>query len=170
MATHTLAALAAARSAILLHRSSWLDGLCFCGISLYDDDVNDRKLAYLRQDNCAHVNHHFRNETFLLLAILLAELAVGVSIQVHASEPGFAAGELQFEIPEAYLLPGCSGRMNWDTLSELLGERMYEVPEQFVSVEYLEAMEYCYELSQRLRKREFVNDDLDVCIAKIEIP
>jgi hypothetical protein len=47
---------------------------------------------------------------------------------------------------------------------------MFEVPEQVVSVEYLEAMEYSFELSGRLTEREFLNGDLKDCITKIETP
>jgi hypothetical protein len=168
MSTNVLAAVAAARSAILLNKSPWIGGLCFCGISLYDDHEKNKEMAYFRRDDCDHVPDHFQHEAFLLLATLLAELAIGASIRVHI--PECVLEEPEFELPEALLLPSFSGQMNWDTLSELLSQRMYEVPEQFVSVEYLEAMHYCYEQSQKLRRRDFVNDDLDICITKIETP
>jgi hypothetical protein len=170
MSTYALAAVAAARSTILLYRCSLVEGLCFCGINLYGSHEKDKRLAYLRNPHCAHVGYRARTDTFLLLAIFLAELAVGAPIRVQDLNSSFLPEQHQFEIPEEFLLPGFSGWMDWDTLSDLLSERMYEVPEQFVSVEYLEAMDYCYQLSQRLRSRDFVNDDLDICIARIETP
>lgn len=59
--------------------------------------------------------------------------------------------------------------MDWEKLLDLLNERA-DTPQQFVKFEYLEAVDYAYELSRRLTKRDFVDDDLDICIARIEKP
>jgi hypothetical protein len=169
MSVYALAAVATARSTILLYKSSWVHGLCFCGISVYDTIEPERTLAYFPQENCMHVNHLLRKEVFLLLAVLLAELALGARIQVHHPSTTGAAIPV-FEVPVSHLLPGFNIRMTWENLSELLSEHVHESPHHFVSFEYLEAVDYCYELSQRLTRREFVNDDLDTCITRIETP
>ena len=56
------------------------------------------------------------------------------------------------------------------TLHELTGERIDEIPEQTISFENVETMDFRFKLSRRLLKREFVGDDLDICISKIETP
>jgi hypothetical protein len=168
VSTNMSAAVAMAQSTILLYKSLWIDGLCFCGITLYDDHGNNKTIAYVRRKDCRHVPDLFRQDAFLLLATFLAEIAFGAPIQIHLSEA--VIEEPSFEVPEEILLPNFNGRMNWETLSELLSERMDEIPQHFASHDYLEAMEYCYSLSQRLKTRDFVNDDLDICIARIETP
>jgi hypothetical protein len=161
---YALTAVTAARSTILLYKSAWVHGLCFCGITSYHFLEKDKIMAYFPNANCSHVDHQLRNNVFLLLAILLAELAVGAPIQAYLTDSSSADADPEF------LLHGYSYRMSWDTLSELLSERIYEVPESFVSVEFLEAMQCCYSLSQKLTKRDFVDDDLNNCITQIETP
>lgn len=169
MSNYALAAVSAAKSTILLYESSWIDGLCFCGMMLYDP-YGDEAMAYFSRSDCQHVDKPLRKDVFLLLGTLLAGIAFGAPIKV--CQPYMSSGDSEpwFWIPEAFLLPSYSGWMSWRTLTELLSERMYEVPAQFVSVEYLGAMDYCFELSQKFSRRAFVNDDLEICIAKIETP
>jgi hypothetical protein len=60
--------------------------------------------------------------------------------------------------------------MDWDALSELVSERLYEAEHSFVTVEYLEAMQYCYKAAQMFDAGDLRNSDFDVCITKIEKP
>jgi hypothetical protein len=170
MWAYTLAALTAARSTILLYQSSWIDGLCFCGMSLHSSREERLTMAYFPHAQCLHVDHESRKDVFLLLAILLAELAIGAPIKVYHSDTRIGLMEPEFEIPEELYLSGYSGRMSWSTLCDMLNERRYNVPEHFVSVDYEEAMNYCYRLSRKLTTRKFVDDDLEICIARIETP
>jgi hypothetical protein len=172
VATYTLAALAAARSSILLYRSSWVEGLCLCGFHLYTSPgpKNDRAVAYYSRVECPHVDRRLRQQTFLLLAVLLAEVAIGAPIRIRLPDSPTAAVKPTFEVPEMALLHGYRNPMAWETLSELLSERVFESPDQLLSFEYLEAMEFCFELSQKLARREYQNDDFDLCIARIENP
>ncbi|KAF2031935.1 hypothetical protein EK21DRAFT_110385 [Setomelanomma holmii] len=170
MTAHIQAALSATRSSILLHKSSWVDGLCFCGISVYDIANSKEQAAAFVGTNCSHIDSQYRKEVFLLLAVLLAEVAIGAPIKLCFPHPDSGATEPEFEVPAAYLLDGYEPHMSWTKLSELLGERMEGFADPYTSVEYLEAMEYCFYLSQMLARREFLPEDLELCILKVETP
>lgn len=169
LTAYTLAALSAVRSSILLYNSRWIDGLCFCGINLYEASDSKEAAVYFADTNCSHIDSKLRGQAFLLLAVLLAELAMGAPIIAYPPSGSPTAGP-RFEVPEMLLLPGYYNRMTWDRLSELLSERIYQVPEQYISFEYLEAMDYCFELSQTLAKRDFCADDLETCVKRIVTP
>lgn len=100
---YALTAVAAARSTILLYKSSWVGGLCFCGIGVYD--AVEPVLAYSPQEDYVHVHDRLREQSFLLLAVLLAEIALGAPIQVHTSYWSLPDPP-EFEIPETHFLPG----------------------------------------------------------------
>lgn len=147
----------------------------FCGFGVYGAEFNNA-FAYGYNKHCTHVDYTCETENFLLLEVLLAQLSIGIPVKVSrqdGSEAFFSSPTLssvRFEIPNGHRHPGHSFGMEWDAFSEFVSERVYENPGSFVTVEYLEAMEYCYELSESLTKRRFVDDDVDICIARIEIP
>lgn len=170
MFIYTKTAVETARSVILLYKSTWLYKLCFCGIGVYDSV--ETRLVYLQRNDCTHVEDRLCKHTFLLLAILLAELALGAPIQLHLAPISSDLPEAppEFEIPHTHLMPGYQNPMDWSKLSELLNARMRN-PAQFVSRDYLAAVDFCYTLSQKLTTREeFLFDDLDECIKQIETP
>ena len=84
MITCTLAVLAAARSSILLHGLFKVEGLCVCGITSYKVARlgNSQAITYFSRPACKYVDRCLRADTFLLLAVLLAELAMGVPIYI----------------------------------------------------------------------------------------
>lgn len=170
LTAYTLAALSAVRSSILLYNSRWIDGLCFCGINLYEASGSKKAAANFTNANCVHIDCELRGQVFLLLAVLLAELSMGAPIKAYAPNRFSTVAGPQFEVPGEFILPGFQNRMAWDTLSDLLSERIYESPEQYISFEYLEAMNYCFEISQTLAEREFCADDLEICIKRIMSP
>jgi hypothetical protein len=167
--TYTLAAMSVARSAILLYRSPWVNGICSCGISINNIAVGQQVLGYSPTDTCDHVGK-CRYNVFLLLAKLLAELAIGRPFWIRF--PQVADLPIR-DIPNfvgPFFVDSSGAEMDWDALSELISERLYEAEHPFVTVEYLEAMQYCYEAAQMFAARDLRNSDFDVCITKIETP
>lgn len=165
----TLAGVYRVHSSVLLHNFRQVDRLCLCGMNLYRIYQSNKAVpvAYFSHAECSHVAPEMRRQVFLLFAVLLAELAMGAPLTiVHTNSPNKSL----FEVSEAFLLPGYRDAMDWETLSEPLCERAYETPGLCNSHEYFEAMDYSYELSQMLCKRDFCADDLAICIEKIVTP
>lgn len=174
LTAYMLAALSAVRSSILLYGSPWVYGLCLCGIQVHESHNLKAAAIYYADEECSHVHPEFRGRTFLLLGLLLAELAVGapitISLSPSNSQENDSHAEPFFNLPQRLLTPGLTNPLSCFDLANLVGESAADSTEQYVSVKYFNAMEYCFELSQRLLRRQFCADDMEMCLKKIVKP
>ena len=177
---YTLAALSTVQSAVLLYGSHWIHGLCLCRIQHTRLDQSTKILTLkpaamsYAEGHCPHVHAELSGRVFLLLGVLLAELAVGASINIsiqqpYDSESGTYAEPLLW-LPDDLLDTRFTNPLQIFELLELIGEIVPHSIAQYVGAKYLGAMRYCFELSERLLRRPFRADDLESCLKKIVTP
>jgi hypothetical protein len=177
---YTLAALSTVQSAVLRHGSHWIHGLCLCRIQLTRPDQSTKILTFkpaavsYAEGHCPHGHAELSGRVFLLLGVLLAELAVGASINISIQEPydseSGTYAEPLFWLPEDLLDTRFTNPLQTPELLELIGEIVPHSIAQYVGAKYLGAMRYCFELSERLLRRPFRADDLERCLKKIVTP
>jgi hypothetical protein len=186
---HRLVSIAAyvSRAVILFHGTRWVQDICACRIinpNLSSGD-SSRQVMTLSpfqfsdtDEDCTHFPQHGYRITFLLLGVLLIEIAIAgqVSVQIVRNEregSGPGEEELLFTLPEESLPPGFANPLASSRLLPNLLEMLPPTAMGHIGTAYKRAVLECFEMRNRLLMRQggrLWADELEGCSEKIAKP
>lgn len=186
-----LVATGVSRTLVLFYGSDWVRDLCSCTIMRARPVESPLREIITRFPNefdfddarkpsvtCRHISEHGKYLSFVLLAVVLAEMAIVAPIDIEylpAPQPANSFnGDVRFRLPTYVRLPG--GLQNPLTASQLISHLEQLKPRAktlHVGLNYKKAVEECLATRQRfLQRRSGVlrAGDLDRCIEVVVKP